>query len=716
MASTYKQRSLRRKLIYFGLILALFTISLIHRLWVVEPASYNLQLRAVAQGQAELTSSAVRLSMFGSRGLATAILWPLALEHTKRHQWNKLELVVKSITVLQPNFVTPWLFQSWNLSFNVAVECDRTRDKYFYITRGMQLLAEGERRHQGSALAVGGESSPRFPGNPDMRFYEGVFYLRKIGLSDEKNAMRCLFDMSCIDPRERDPAQFWGPDHSLKLAEFLVFCKRHPRLVRRLRQTLECERPADVIEFLERNQGIPSRFDERSVEGLQGVNDTPLLPAEEQFPVLPPSTGDALIPDRSERAFTENFDVFTAARAWYEYAQEPLPPIRTVAEEYFGEVDLLKYRIPKMSVFIFRSFPARSQEYIAEGLQEEGWFDDEGWRIRDWFSARAERSGEDVVVGRESKYNSGLVWAKAFDLYTKYGKDNSLLMTEEQTKQLEKEAQRFRNSKLLRLDIESLEIPIEQVKAEGPAMLKSYQAHQTLQVLFYRRATINFGGHYFQSQVEKRPETVAARKLFFQAEVERSLAAEAKARALYEDGFQRWFEIMLAQRNFRELDNIQAETYEKEQLYMYLLEVKNQKILRPLVLGMAEIGMIEPRANPLFSSLLGVEMVALKQTGKLDEKNFLPLRRISGPMEWVYFYTLPFPENREALLDYLTVVTQPPGMVPFALTNEQREGMLTNVTTTDRIWINQRRWVPLVPDITINNVGVLPRVRRWFER
>ena len=49
------------------------------------------------------------------------------------------QVLVRALTKLQPHFITPWLFQSWNLSYNVAVEADRLRDKYFYVTRGIEL-------------------------------------------------------------------------------------------------------------------------------------------------------------------------------------------------------------------------------------------------------------------------------------------------------------------------------------------------------------------------------------------------------------------------------------------------------------------------------------------------------------------------------------------------------------------------------------------------
>src|SRR5438067_1758556 len=147
MAISFKQQSRVRKMIYAGLIIGLLTTSWLYRKYLIEPEAFDLQLRADSQGEVELTSSAGKLSLFGSRGLATTILWQVAIEKQKRHQWNQLELLVSAITKLQPNFVTPWMFQGWNLAYNVAVECDQPRDKYFYITRGTQLLAEGERRH-----------------------------------------------------------------------------------------------------------------------------------------------------------------------------------------------------------------------------------------------------------------------------------------------------------------------------------------------------------------------------------------------------------------------------------------------------------------------------------------------------------------------------------------------------------------------------------------
>src|SRR4051812_47941600 len=146
MASPYQQQVFQRKLLYIGLILLLFTASLIWRRSVVDDLASRLAIREESRGDVEVTGAAVRLSLTGLRGLATCVLWNTAIEKQKKNQWNELEVLVRLVTKLQPHFITPWLFQSWNLSYNVSVESDRIRDKYFYICRGIILLAGGERQ------------------------------------------------------------------------------------------------------------------------------------------------------------------------------------------------------------------------------------------------------------------------------------------------------------------------------------------------------------------------------------------------------------------------------------------------------------------------------------------------------------------------------------------------------------------------------------------
>src|SRR5262249_29206561 len=148
------------------------------------------------QGQANVLGSTIQVSLTGSRGFAICFLWMSAIEKQKKHEWNDLKLLVNVITKLQPHFLTPWLFQSWNLAYNVSVESERVSDRYFYVSEGISLLAEGERINRARAVDPSGQINE--VGNPDMRFWLGFYYMNKFGLSDENNYMRSLLQLSTI--------------------------------------------------------------------------------------------------------------------------------------------------------------------------------------------------------------------------------------------------------------------------------------------------------------------------------------------------------------------------------------------------------------------------------------------------------------------------------------------------------------------------------------
>src|SRR5208282_796537 len=99
----------------------------------------------------------------------------------------------------------------------------------------------------------------------------------------------------------------------------------------------------------------------------------------------------------------EALDVFLVCRTWYQYAQEPLPPpnpdagVAEAEKDYERRLDRIRkenhvnFRNAKnMAIEIFRSYPSRAQSYIAENLESEGWFDIDGWAIKDWFGEERE--------------------------------------------------------------------------------------------------------------------------------------------------------------------------------------------------------------------------------------------------------------------------------------------------------------------------------------
>ncbi len=334
MSNTIQRAARRRKFIYGGVIAVLFIASIFVRgvvampisqleqktgKWTIQSQSNRLDLNELSQGEVELTGSAVRLMLTGSRGVAVCGLWISAYEKQKRQEWNEMELIVKSIMKLQPHFTVPWLFQSWNLTYNVSVEMDRLSDMYFYISRGINLLAEGE-------------TINKF--NPDIRRAVATYYQSKFTYHDKVTTLRCLFELSCMPKEERDYRQFFKGGVFDENA-FLAFCEKNPQLVRRLRETLVkygksadgsdltlylVQTPRDVVNFLRENEAVPGRYRDDAPKQLED--------RLRQFPVLPPpfyhAADEELNPERPIRDATAS--AVLAARVWFRYANEVVPP------------------------------------------------------------------------------------------------------------------------------------------------------------------------------------------------------------------------------------------------------------------------------------------------------------------------------------------------------------------------------------------------------
>ncbi len=571
MANPLLQQVRQRKMLYWGAVAVLFTLSLIHREFVVKPQAFRLQLRETARGEVELASSAVRLMMTGSRGIAVTLLWYNAMDKQKRGEWHELELLVKSITKLQPYFITPWLYQSWNISFNVAVECDKPRDKYYYISRGLELLSEGERRNRGTGDEGGAPDPNRivFPGNPELRHHMGFTYQLKIGTSDERLTMRCLLELSCIDPVERDPDRFLTKDEFgrplIKTDKFVDFCHDHPRLVRRLREQLGQDDPHVIVQFLKDHQKIPSRFHPARPGKPSELKD-PL----DQFPILPPHEGSW--PNSQIRDLTsESVDVFLICRTWYEFAQKPLPPPDPNPRATIQDYDKLRFRIPKgMMTQIFRQYPARAQVYIGETLGSEGFFDSDGWDLAKAFDRLDLRAGgEGTIVGKDAKYHSRHAWDKGYEKYREFGIKNGLYLPPSEIKELNSQAALFRDTVMPDRKVKPDEMPQVQADWRTGKLGASLDAHTKLFYGASYRRMLNFDTFLYQSEAERDPVTSSARKLIFEAERMRKGRARSELMLMkYEEAWPMFLHASLKYPRFAQVRSMLDEMTEIYQRYL----------------------------------------------------------------------------------------------------------------------------------------------------
>jgi len=368
--------------------------------------------------------------------------------------------------------------------------------------------------------------------------------------------MRSLFQLSLIPPNERDPARFWQQTKSgpaFNEEEFFNFCRDHPQLVRRLRDGMareismerkrqfRCERPDKLVEFLEENFDVPSIY---VVEPLppgvpsrlrewHRVEKDRLLEVEQRFPVLPPSpkrVKHRQVYDPSalddDSALYDHTDAYAVAHGWYCYAQEPLPPPGDLPGSTQEITNRARHRRPRnMTTMIFRNYPAQGRRYMAERLQQEGWYDEEGYDLSEWFPTR-----QGVMIGGGHRWSQD-AWETAYLAWKKNGEDNHLILEPNVELEQARLAAQFAARRQLQADSNPPDLREEDLRPEERELYRA--ARFMFELRFYRRVT-NFTHHLNRSFVEKLPETVACRKFFFQADHEQyRLASPRAALALY---------------------------------------------------------------------------------------------------------------------------------------------------------------------------------------
>jgi len=181
-----ERTSFLRKVIY-GCIIAVLLLPLAY---LSQPATTESEGGVLARMRAEYkltpaklgeidpASETIKLATLGLRGVAANLLWEKAIEYKKKEDWTGLSATLEQITHLQPNFIAVWRFQAWNLSYNVSVEFDDYRDRYFWVIKGINFLKEGKKYNAE---------------DPRLMWDTGWFIAQKIGRADEHKQYRRLF-------------------------------------------------------------------------------------------------------------------------------------------------------------------------------------------------------------------------------------------------------------------------------------------------------------------------------------------------------------------------------------------------------------------------------------------------------------------------------------------------------------------------------------------
>jgi len=149
-------------------------------------------------GNVDPSSATMNLILLGLRGPAANLLW-IDLDHAKdTKNWSKCLALTNSIILLQPHFQKVWVFNGWNLAYNISSEWDDVRDRYLWVKEGAKFFRKGTGVNN------------RFT---ELFWYTGDTLGKKLGRSDEWEYFRKFF-LQDPDPKfnvNNEP----GPDTDL---------------------------------------------------------------------------------------------------------------------------------------------------------------------------------------------------------------------------------------------------------------------------------------------------------------------------------------------------------------------------------------------------------------------------------------------------------------------------------------------------------------------
>jgi hypothetical protein len=94
------------------------------------------------------------VALGGFRGLIANMLWIRANEMQDEDKFFEMAQLADWITKLEPHFVQVWIFQAWNMAWNISVKFKDFGDRWRWLRRGMELLRDEGLRYNPNEILL----------------------------------------------------------------------------------------------------------------------------------------------------------------------------------------------------------------------------------------------------------------------------------------------------------------------------------------------------------------------------------------------------------------------------------------------------------------------------------------------------------------------------------------------------------------------------------
>ncbi len=148
-----------------------------------------LPVEMVQKIQPEAVTGLVMGAVLGGfRGIAADILWMKMDEYWDNGFWNRMVPILRTVTLLDPHFITAWDTAGWHFLYNLTVEVDKKIEEAAKVGDPLakQRWMKERQYFVDSGLAVYKEGIAWNPDKPDLYMELGWSYFDK--LDDYDNA------------------------------------------------------------------------------------------------------------------------------------------------------------------------------------------------------------------------------------------------------------------------------------------------------------------------------------------------------------------------------------------------------------------------------------------------------------------------------------------------------------------------------------------------
>lgn len=141
---------LRRRMLH-----VLLAVAVVAALYPLQASIESTRARhdlAAARPAAELPSGEFlgTVLLGGFRAIAVDLIWVKAQEAEKSRDWHRLLLLNEAIASVQPRFIEVWMFNMWNMAYNLSLTAVTDHEAWQWVKKGIEFGKEGYRRNPDS--------------------------------------------------------------------------------------------------------------------------------------------------------------------------------------------------------------------------------------------------------------------------------------------------------------------------------------------------------------------------------------------------------------------------------------------------------------------------------------------------------------------------------------------------------------------------------------